>query len=315
MSRTAYLFPGQGSQKIGMGRSFFDHFDAAKSLFDQANQILGFDLAKLCFEGPEEDLKKTENTQPALYVTSVAGWKCLQAKIAISPEVCAGHSVGEYAALTAAGILPFESGLKLVRKRGELMRDAAAHTPGTMAALLGIEAESARQACDEARSAGAGVVCVANYNGGGQIVLSGEIAAVEKACEIARAKGAKKVIPLVVSGAFHSPLMVNAGDTLYASISKTGFIKSETAVILNVTADYIHKLDDLTSGLTMQVSRSVLWEQSMQRLLADGVDRFVEIGSGEVLTGLMKRIQKGVDAVSISDLDSLNSYASTLGES
>lgn len=308
MSKTAYLFPGQGSQAIGMGRSFHDNFDSAKAIFRSANDILGFDLKTLCFEGPEDTLKQTENAQVALYVTSVAGWKCLQERKPEIPQVCAGHSVGEYAALTAAGMLPFEAGLKLVRKRGELMRDAAARTPGTMAALLGIEADAARQSCDEARAAGVGVVCVANYNGGRQVVISGELAAVEKACEIARTKGAKRVIPLSVTGAFHSPLMVTAGDALYASISETGFVKSELAVILNVTADYVHKLDDLTSGLTMQVSRSVLWEQSMHRLLADGIENFVEIGSGDVLTGLMKRIQKGVHAVSITDLDSLNSY-------
>ncbi len=308
MSRTAYLFPGQGSQKIGMGRSFHDHFDSAKAIFQTANDILGFDLKSLCFECPENSLKQTENAQLALYVTSVVGWKCLQEQCGAPPNVCAGHSVGEYAALTAAGMLPFEAGLKLVRKRGELMRDSAAKTPGTMAALLGIESESARQACDEARAEGNGVVCVANYNGGGQVVISGVIAAVERACEIAKSKGAKRTIPLAVSGAFHSPLMVTAGDALWSSISETGFVKSDIAVILNVTADYVHKLDDLKSGLTMQVSRSVLWEQSMHRLLADGIENFVEIGSGDVLTGLMKRIKKGVIAVSISDLESMNSY-------
>ena len=211
MSKLAFLFPGQGSQKVGMGSSFVENFPAARSIFEQANEVLGFDLRALCFDGPDEALRETENAQPALYVVSVAAWTCFVEAVKIAPDAVAGHSVGEYAALVAAGVLDFADGLKLVRKRGELMRDAAKRKPGTMAAILGLDADAAREVITETRDAGAGLVAIANYNGGGQIVISGEVAAVEAAGERAKARGAKRVIPLNVSGAFHSPLMVTGG--------------------------------------------------------------------------------------------------------
>ena len=288
-----------------MGKTFYEHYPQARSVYDCANETLGFDLKTLCFEGPEETLRETENAQVALYVTSVAAWRCLNAICTRQPDAVAGHSVGEYAALVAAGSLDFEDGLKLVRKRGELMRDAAKRTPGTMAAILGLEAEDARAACEEARASGAGLVQVANYNGGGQVVISGETAAVEKAGEIAKAKGAKRVLPLSVSGAFHSALMVTAGDALFASVSTTAFRKPEVPLVANVTAQFVELPGDVTGGLTMQVSGSVRWEESMRLLLKEGVDTFVELGSGEVLTGLMKRIDKTAKAISVTDAETL----------
>lgn len=314
MGKVAFLFPGQGSQKVGMGGSFYEQFPQARSVFDQANALLGFDLKTLCFLGPEETLRETENAQVALYTCSVAAWRCLESIHPQRPDAVAGHSVGEYAALVAAGSLDFADGLLLVRKRGELMRDAAKQSPGTMAAILGLEAEQARTACEQARAEGAGLVMVANYNGAGQVVISGEADAVARAGEIAKEKGAKRVKPLAVSGAFHSPLMVTAGDALFASLSQTPFRKPQVPLVSNINAQYVESPGDVVGGLTMQVSGSVRWEESMQLLLKDGVDTFVELGSGDVLTGLIKRFGMPVRTTNVSDSDSLQTACLLLKE-
>ncbi len=309
VKQTAFLFPGQGSQKVGMGADLYRNFEVARTVYDQANELLGFDLKQLCFEGPEETLRETENAQPALFTTSVAALRCLLSETSVVPSAVAGHSVGEYAALVAAGSLEFSDGLKLVRKRGELMRDASRSqtTPGGMCAILGMEAAAACAVCDDARAEGAGLVTVANYNGGGQVVISGELSAVERAGAIAKDRGAKRVIPLAVSGAFHSPLMVNAGDSLFADLSLTAFRKPTVPIVSNVEARYVDSPADVMAGLTMQVSGSVRWEESMQLLIRDGVNTVIEFGSGDVLCGLMKRIAaKGtVEACAVYDAASV----------
>ncbi len=310
VGKFAFLFPGQGSQYIGMGHAFYQSFPEARDLFDQADSLLGFSISSLCFHGPEELLKATENAQPALYISSMAALSAFRAHCNREPDATAGHSVGEYAALTAAGALSFEEGVLLVRKRGELMRDASEQRPGTMAAILGSRLESLQAACREASNPG--IVSIANINSDAQIVISGEPEAVRKASEIALVNGAKRAIPLNVSGGFHSPLMVTAGDALYEFLSHAAWRKPVCPVISNIDAKYLEHPDDVVSALTRQVSGTVLWEPSIRRLLDDGFDTFIEIGSGNVLTSLMSRISPESIALSVTDPASMKIAISIL---
>jgi [acyl-carrier-protein] S-malonyltransferase len=289
-----------------MGAELYREVEVARALVEQANEVLGFDLANLCLDGPEEELRQTINTQPALYVTSCAALAALRARIDPQPFAVAGHSVGEYAAIHAAGSVSFEKGLRLVRRRAELMHAAGQQRPGAMAAILGLDADPARELCEAAKAESGGIVTVANYNCPGQIVISGEAAAVEKACEMAKSRGAKRALPLPVSGAFHSPLMVGAGDALYPTLREALFQQARVPVVTNVNAEYTTSGADFAPLLTMQVSGSVRWEESMRLLLADGVTAFIEMGSGEVLAGLLKRIDKEARVVSVQDLASLD---------
>jgi [acyl-carrier-protein] S-malonyltransferase len=310
MAGVVYLFPGQGSQEMGMGADFYRKSDKAKGLFDRADAILGFSLSSLCFNGPEEELRQTINTQPALYVASCAAYSIFEEKSSVEPFAVAGHSVGEYAALYAAGAMSFETGLRLVRKRAELMQENAQKQPGAMSAILGLEPAEVKAICEEARSTG--IIAIANFNSPGQIVISGEQKAVEKASELAKSRGAKKVIPLAVSGGFHSPLMVSAGDALYPYLREAIFKQTRCPVVVNVTAEYCSNGVDFAPYLTMQVSGSVRWEESMKLLIGDGADFFVELGSGSVLTGLLKRIDKSVKSFSVTNMESLDTAAQSL---
>lgn len=312
MAKAAFLFPGQGSQKVGMGQDLAARFAEARQVYERADAQLGFALSRLCFEGPDEALRQTDAAQPALFVTSIAALRAFEATCPTTPAAVAGHSVGEYAALVAAGALTFEDGLGLVYTRGKLMREAAEARPGAMAAVLGLDPDAVRQLCDEIRKSGVGVVSVANLNGAGQSVISGETAAVEAAAEMAKTRGAKRVKMLPVTGGFHSPLMVTAGDALFSHLSRIGFRKPRVRIVSNVTADYVELPSDLTGGLTMQVSGSVRWEESIKRLLRDGVDTFVEIGSGDVLTGLMKRIEPSALALAVRDSETLDKTCAAL---
>jgi [acyl-carrier-protein] S-malonyltransferase len=301
MSKTAFIFPGQGAQYVGMGKDLYDQFPEAREVFDAADSILRFPLSKLCFEGPEEELVLTANTQPALFVTSMACLRLLE-KHDIKPDVTAGHSIGEYAALVAAGTLGFEDALPLVRKRGQLMQEAGRKRPGTMAAIIGLDADEVELACSRADDIG--IVDVANYNSPGQVVISGEVKAVEAASQYAKEMGARKVIPLSVSGAFHSRLMADAAEKLAIELNRACFDNADIPVVANVTADFVYDVDEIRDCLERQIAGSVRWEESVRLMVDDGVTLFVELGAGKVLSGLIKRIADSVEVANISDVES-----------
>ena len=301
MSKIAYLFPGQGSQSVGMGADLCAHSPAALSIFDEADEYLEGKLSTICFHGPEESLKQTVTTQPALYVTSVAALFALQEAGKPVPQAVAGHSVGEYAALVAAGALDFMTGLRLVERRALEMHRATLTAPGAMAAVLGLTSEQVVTVCREAEASGAGIVDAANFNGGGQVVISGSPEGVAKASEIAKANGAKRVLALNVSGAFHSRLMAPAAQAMAGLLAKTEISAAQIPIIANVTADYETMPGEIKTNLAAQIDHPVRWEETIQRLLAEGFDTFAEVGSGTVLTGLMKRLAPGATVYNIGD--------------
>lgn len=300
--KLAFLFPGQGAQAVGMGKALAEAFPEARETFATADRVLGFALSELCWNGPAEDLKKSVNTQPALLTHSVAAWRLLEAA-GVTPDYCAGHSLGEYSACVAAGALSFEDALVLTRRRGELMYEAGLARPGAMAALLGLSAADAEAACAEAASAG--IVRAANLNAPGQVVISGEPAAVELACEKAKARGAKRAIKLEVSGAFHSPLMASAAEGLQSALANVTLRDARCPVISNAWARPMQKADDIRRALGEQVLASVRWEESMRLLRSEGVEGFVELGTGKVLRGLLRTIDSAAVSWNVEDPHSL----------
>ncbi len=284
---TALVFPGQGSQTPGMGKSVAEEFGSARRVYEEADEILGYGLSALCFEGSEEELRQTVHAQPALFVTSIAVWHALCELVELKPVCVAGHSVGEYAALVSAGVLDWRDGLKLVQARAQAMQEAAERTPGAMAAVLGLDAGAVEAACREASSAG--VVVVANLNCPGQVVISGESEAVAKAGELCKAKGAKRVIPLRVSGAFHSPLMQDAAERFREALQAVTFHPPKIPVVANRTADVLPEDTDFVALMTEQLLNPVRWEESVRRMWEMGARLFVELGAGDVLSGLVRR--------------------------
>ena len=295
-----FMFSGQGSQYVGMGKELYENYEAAKEVLDEADQIMDFDLKDMIFNGPEEDLNNTKNTQPAIYTVS-AMVKAVLAEKGITPAAAAGHSLGEYSALYAAGVLSFADGLKLVRRRGELMDQADPEGKGTMAAVIGMadqDVEAILKKID-------GIVTVANYNSPGQVVISGEVEAVSAAEELLAEAGAKKVISLSVSGAFHSPLMEPAKEDLKNTIEAIDFKDAQIPLIANVTADYVKKSSEIKNALIKQLNNSVRWAESIERFKEDGYEDYVEVGPGRVLKGLMRRIDRSLNAYNVEDEKSL----------
>lgn len=302
---TAFLFPGQGSQQVGMGKDVAEAYPAAREVFAQADAILGFDLSRLCFEGPEAELNDTINTQPALYVCSVALLRVLNAE---APACVAGHSLGEFSALTAAHALSFEDGLRLVRERGRLMKEAGDKQPGGMAALLGLDRPDVEALCQQVSADSSKPVVVANDNCPGQVVISGDVQAVEQLMAVATERGARKAVRLAVSIAAHSPLMASAALDFQRRLNETAFSQPDMAVYANATAAPMTTSDEIRQQLARQLTAPVRWTETIQAMIAVGVDRFVEIGAGEVLTGLVKRIDRKVERVIINDVVTLESW-------
>ncbi len=299
----AFVFPGQGSQYAGMGKELADNFPAARQVFEEANEALGIDLAGLCFNGPEEDLKLTTNTQPAILTVSIAALRVIEQESGLKPSYVAGHSLGEYSALVAAGAIGFADAVRTVRKRGAFMQEAVPVGTGSMAAVMGLEREALEEVCREA--AQGEIVSPANFNSPGQVVIAGHTAAVERAAELAKGKGAKRALILPVSAPFHCQLMVPAGERLRVVLEQVTVSDPRVPVVTNVEASPNQKASRVRDLLVAQVSAPVRWDESVTRMAELGVDRFVEIGPGKVLSGLVKRIAKGAAAQSVEDLSGL----------
>jgi [acyl-carrier-protein] S-malonyltransferase len=309
MSKTALLFAGQGAQVVGMGQDFAAAFPSARAWFERANIVLGYDLAAICFQGPEAELTRTEHAQPGIFLVSWVAFHLLKEHVpSLEFHATAGLSLGEFTALTAAGALSFEDGLRLVRQRGCFMQEACAATRGGMAAIIGLDEAPTREVCAEA-----GVV-LANLNCPGQLVISGETEKIAKAVELAKAKGARKAIPLPVAGAYHSPLMAGAQTKLAAALATIRISAPTVPVISNVDALPSGRPDGVSARLVQQVTAPVLWEQSMRVLLGQGFTRFIELGPGTALSGFMKRIDKHAQTLNVADRPSLEATVKALGQ-
>ncbi len=308
MAKTAFLFPGPGSQKVGMGKDLVERHPHLRELFARADEVLGFGITKLCFEGPEEDLVQTQNTQPAIFLVSMAILDVLRKAGAASPLAAAGHSLGEYGALVSAGVLEWEDALKLVRRRGELMAAVNARTPGAMAAVIGLSGEKVAEVSSKAQGEGLGVVEPANFNTPQQTVISGQAPAVERAMVLAKEAGAEKVVRLQVGAPFHCSLMGSLQEEFAAELERYPFKDPQFPVVANVTGDYVRTAVAVKDALRRQVAGAVRWTDSIQRLAQDGFDAYVEVGPGRTLVGLARQIQPEATGHSTGDAKRLDTF-------
>ena len=301
----AYLFPGQGSQQVGMGKALCDAFPVARAVFDEADATLGFSLSRLCFEGPESELMLTANAQPAILTTSIAALRVLESESDLRARVVAGHSLGEYSALVAAGSLRLGDAVRVVNLRGKFMQEAVAPGVGAMAAILGLSRADVQAACAEATIGDGEIVTPANFNGAGQVVIAGHKAAVDRACVAAKSRGAKRAMPLSVSAPFHCALMQPAADRLAVALAGVSFAPLALPVVTNVEAAKNQDASRVRELLTRQVTAPVRWEESVEAIAAMGVTEAIEIGAGRVLAGLVKRIAPSIQMYGASDPTSI----------
>ena len=311
MKKIAFIFPGQGSQAAGMGLDFYNNFECVKNLYNKADTILGKQISKLCFEGPDEELKKTINAQSAIVTTSLAAFSAFKEKCPnIIPAFALGHSLGEYCAMYVSGAMNFETTLRAIQKRSELMDNATKDAEGSMAAILGSTIEVIEECMEEARSLGS--VQIANYNDPTQVVITGEAKAVERASALIKNKNAKRVVPLAVSGAFHSKLMKSARDGFVDFVKTLDIKNSKIPVITNVDAQITTEAEDFREKMPEQIQSSVMWVQSIRNAIREGVDTFIEFGNGKVLAGLNRKISPEITTYNVSDTQTLDAALSEL---